>query len=336
MSDPRVGDLGEFALIERLRAGLPGTERLVLGIGDDAAVWRAEAGAVLATTDTMVEGVHFLPDACAEDVGWKALAVNISDIAAMGGTPAFALVTLCLPSSTPVARVDALYAGLRACSDAYGVTIAGGDVVSSPVLTITIALYGKACADEHGAPRLLRRDGGQAGDIVAVTGHLGAAAGGLRVLHDHTPPDDSTRTLVARQQRPQPRLDAGRAAIDSGLRCAIDISDGLLQDLGHIGAASACGADLRLDAIPVEPALHELFPSDAVALALSGGEDYELIIVGPRDRIEAASALLDTPLVHVGAMTDDAQHGVRVLDADGREVSFEHSGWDHLAANDHL
>ena len=127
-----VGDLGEFGLIERLRAALPAAApgRLVVGIGDDAAVWRTGSGYTVATTDTMVAGVHFLPGAVAwHDVGWKALATNVSDIAAMGGTPTFALVTLCLPSDTAVDDIDALYAGLRECAEAYGVTIAGGDIV---------------------------------------------------------------------------------------------------------------------------------------------------------------------------------------------------------------
>jgi thiamine-monophosphate kinase len=143
----KVSDIGEFGLIERLTAalGAQSADKLVVGIGDDAAVWRSGDSYVVATTDTMVEGVHFLPGVIPwTDIGWKALAVNVSDIGAMGGEPAFALVTLALPPQTNVQEMDALYAGLREFAQAYGVTIAGGDVVSAPQVSVTVALLGRA------------------------------------------------------------------------------------------------------------------------------------------------------------------------------------------------
>lgn len=327
-----VRDLGEFGLIERLRRGLgePADDRLLAGIGDDAAVWRTAAGFTVATTDTMVAGVHFLPGAVAwRDVGWKAMAVNVSDIAAMGATPSFALVTLCLPADTPVAQIDELYAGLRECGDAFGVTVAGGDVVSSPVFAITVALCGEAVVRDDGTPALLRRDGARAGDAVAVTGPLGGAAGGLRVLTEGTGRTGAAERLIARHMRPRPRIDAGRAAVSAGAVCGVDISDGLARDLGHVCAASGLGADLWLARVPLDEALIAVYPDEAPMLAASGGEDYELIVVAPEEVLQRAEVMLGAPLPIVGVMRAGA--GVRVLDAAGREVRLATPGWDHLA-----
>lgn len=343
-----VGDLGEFGLIERLRGqiGAPRDERLIVGIGDDAAVWRSGAGYAIATTDTMVAGVHFLPGAVAwRDVGWKALAVNVSDIAAMGGAPSFALVTLQLPPETPAAAVDELYAGLGECAEVYGVSIAGGDIIASPVFAITVALAGDARADEAGRPLLLRRDAAKAGDLIAVTGPLGGSAGGLRVLQlpPSTELDDGEREiserLVGRHMRPWPRVDAGGLAVRAGLRCGMDISDGLVQDLGHICRASGVDAEVRIDDLPLEDGLTALFPQDARALAATGGEDYELLLVGGEGALriaeEALRKHLEMPdvrqLTIVGRITGVGAGRVRVINVAGAEIALPSRGWDHLA-----
>ncbi len=324
-----VSELGEFGLIERLRAALPpASRRVAIGIGDDAAAWAAGDAFVLATTDTMVAGVHFLPDVVAwRDVGWKSLAVNVSDIAAMGGTPSVALVTLCLPPSTRVDAVDELYAGIGECARAYEIDVAGGDIVSAPVLSITIALYGTAERRDDGTPRVLRRDGAAPGDVIAVTGPLGGSAGGLRALAEHAT-GDAAMTLVARHVRPQPRIDAGRAAIDAGVRCAIDISDGLVQDLGHVCEASGVGATVELARVPLDTALVKAYAAEARMLAAAGGEDYELILVAPEDVLAAAGAALGADLATVGRITEG--RGVRLLDENGHEVDIAAGGWDHL------
>ena len=333
--DVNVSELGEFGLIARLRATLPRADgmRLLLGAGDDAAVWRRGDGYAMATTDTMVAGTHFLPGKVDwRDVGWKALATNISDIAAMGGTPTFALITLCLPPDAAVAAIDELYAGLRECAAAFGVTIAGGDIVSSPVFTITIALTGTAAIDAGGAPLLLRRDAAAAGNIVAVSGALGGSAGGLRLLLAGSAATSEVERLLARRHmRPVPRVDVGHAAIVSGVRCGMDISDGLVQDLGHICEASGLAAELWLGRVPADAALATRFPDEAAMLAATGGEDYELLLVGDEDALARTSAALPAPLVIVGRMLE-GEPRVRVLDERGAEIELPARGWDHLSS----
>ncbi|MEX2246767.1 MAG: thiamine-phosphate kinase [Dehalococcoidia bacterium] len=328
-----VRDLGEFPLIERLRGILPppADERLIVGIGDDAAVCRASDAYVIATTDTLVAGVHFLPEWGEwRRIGWKALAVNVSDVAAMGGTPSFALVTLCLPPDTHAAHVDELYEGLAECAREYGVTIAGGDIVASDVLAITVALCGEAAAPD-GAPLLLRRDAARPGDLVAVTGPLGGSAGGLRALREGALRSDAVRALVERHLRPRPRVDAGRAAIEAGARCGIDVSDGLVQDLGHICDASGLAAELLLADVPLEPALAQLYADDAARMAATGGEDYELLLIAPEGVLRHAGEALRQPLTVVGRMVEAPEHRVYALDATGAEVRFDAAGWDHFA-----
>jgi thiamine-monophosphate kinase len=320
----RVSDSREFGLIKRLTKalGAEAPEALIVGIGDDAAVWKTEHATLIATTDTMVEGVHFLPEVAPyEDVGWKALAVSVSDIAAMGGWPLFALVTLALPGGTPVAAIDALYAGLRECAHAYGVTVAGGDVVRAPQIVVTVALVGRA-EERGGEPLLLKRSGARAGDAIAVTGTLGDSAGGLRRLRDGAPADDP---LVHRHLRPQPPLALAREAARAGLRCAIDISDGLLQDVGHICRMSRLGARIRADAIPISEELRRTYPDDALALACTGGEDYEILLVGDRQRITA----LAPQLTVIGEMVPGDRPAV--VDAGGHELEFDRPGYDHLS-----
>lgn len=336
----KVSELGEFGLIDRLAEALAAhpsptaADRLAVGIGDDAAVWRANESAIIATTDTLVAGVHFLPDRAPwRDVGWKALAVNISDVAAMGGTPEFALITLALPGDTQLERLDELYAGLAEAADAHGVAIAGGDIVRSPTFAVSVVLIGRAELDAAGEPHVLRRDAAQAGDVIAVTGRLGGAAGGLRRLRDST--KDAFGPLVERQLRPQPRVQAGRAALAAGIRCAIDVSDGLLQDLGHVCRASDLGGVVWRDKLPIDPALIEVFdPEEALRLAAGGGEDYELLLIGDQRAIDAAAHNAGVPLTVIGEMVIDPRREAKLLDEAGEEVALASAGWDHLRASE--
>ncbi|MBI2912311.1 MAG: thiamine-phosphate kinase [Chloroflexi bacterium] len=326
-----VSDLGEFGLIQRLATALGAAppESLIVGIGDDAAAWREGTSVLLATTDTLVEGVHFLPAITPwRDLGWKALAVNVSDIAAMGGEPVFALVTLALPPETGVAAVDELYAGLQECAREYGVAVAGGDVVRAPQVVLTVALLGRAQMSDEGEPLLLRRDAAQgAGHVIAVTGALGGAAAGLRRLKEGASAGDP---LVRAHLRPRPPLATAQLAARLGVPCAIDISDGLLQDLGHICEMSGLGADLRVNAVPLSADLRAAYPDEALSLACAGGEDYQMLFVAPAETTQELSRSAQDRITVIGEMTESPDHRPRLLDAAGNELHLDDAGWDHL------
>jgi thiamine-monophosphate kinase len=323
-----VSDLGEFGLIDRLTRvlGTPKGGDLIVGIGDDAAVWRVGDEFVIATTDTMVEGVHFeIGRAPWADIGWKALATNVSDIGAMGGTPTFALVTLAVPPNTAADDVELIYAGLAECAREYGVTIVGGDTVRSPLMTITVALIGRAERRDD-EPLLLRRDGARIGDIIAVTGTLGDSAAGLRRLTKDGPSEDP---LVKRHLLPHPPLSAGRIAVVTGVTCGIDVSDGLLQDVSHICEQSHAGAVLRAKDIPLSSDLRAAYPDDSLQLACTGGEDYELVLVGDRDLLDAVAGSMGlVQLTAIGEIVRDQSHSVKLLDDAGNEITFDRPGWD--------
>jgi len=327
-----VADLGEFGLIERL-ASVLGAEPpldLIVGIGDDAAAWRAGDQVMLATTDTLAEGVHFLPEFSPwADVGWKALAVNVSDIAAMGGAhQLFALVTLALPLESEVSFAEELYGGLMECAREYSVTVAGGDIVRAPQVSLTIALIGRALMRD-GEPLLMRRDGAKAGDVIAVTGTLGDSTAGLWRLRKGATEEDA---LVRAHLRPLPRLAEAQEAARVGIVCAIDVSDGLLQDLGHICERSGLGAEVREASLPLSDDLRAAYPEDAVVLACSGGEDYELLITGDEGTVQRVGEEISAALTVIGRMVDSTEHRPRLLDRDGREVRVAVHGWDHLHA----
>lgn len=336
-----MSEIGEFGLIKLLarefgieyppsrRTAQPG---LQVGLGDDAVVTDRHDGSLIWTTDTMVDGVHFLPDGSSwHDVGWKALATNLSDIAAMGGTPHLTLVTLCLPSDFKVEDAVDLYRGLHECATAFNVTVGGGDVVSAPVFSITIALSGWAENAPDGSAAVLTRSGAQPGDVVAVSGTVGDAVAGLRLAltGSEFKTHDEQRLKLA-MDRPQPRVALGLEAVRAGLRCGIDLSDGLVQDLGHVATASGVG--IRIDGVrvPSSDSLREVFPSEAFGLAISGGQDYELLLIGPRATVEALIDASGTPLTEIGDVYKSDTPRVAIVDEAGTEIPLAHSGWDHF------
>lgn len=333
----RVSALGEFGLIDRLahqvaiRPVAIG-ERVVLGIGDDAAVWRSRGPLTLATTDSLVEGIHFRQKtATPQELGWKALAINLSDIAALGGIPEFALVTLALPQDTEVAWVEGLYEGLLACCQEYGVAVVGGDIVAAPLIVITVALTGRG----SGARRLLRRNAARAGELIAVTGHLGTSAGGLRMLQEElTLPAADAAELRQAHLRPQPRLGEAQALVTAEVKAAIDLSDGLVADLAKLAYQSQVAAHIWSWRLPIHPALARSFGPEALRLALEGGEDYELLFTTTQEAFVELSIELATPLTVIGEVMAGPPGQVVVLDEAGQPLAMGRGGWDHLAPSD--
>ncbi len=330
---------GEFGLIARLRrlVGSAGPESpdLLVGIGDDAALWRLGDRIIAATTDTLVDGVHFRPDITGwAELGWKALAVNLSDLAAVGAVPRFALITLGLPPGLGPEPVELIYQGLLELARATGTVLAGGDIVRSPVLTVTVSLFGEveAPVGADWRSRVLLRSSARPGEVVAVTGVLGGAAAGLRLLlADRQGAETRAPALVRAYRRPRPRLDVAPILVGAGVRAAIDVSDGLVADLGHICEESGIGAEVQAERVPVHPEAARLFGSEALTLALTGGEDYELVFTGPEAVIARVATRSPVPVTVIGRTTDVSPGRVRVLGPDGEELALTRAGWDHLA-----
>lgn len=338
-----VQALGEFGLIARLTAGLETRPDVLLAVGDDAALLdlcgTGSERVLVATCDAQVEGRHFLRGiASPEEIGHKALAVNLSDLAAMGAEPRWALVSLLLPPDLDVALLDGVYAGMRALARRYGVAIVGGNIAATNgPLTLDLTLLGTV---ERG--RALTRRGGRPGDALLVTGALGAAAAG--VLAATTPagaalpdvPDDMRERVRAAMAAPEPRLREGLALAAAGIVTAmLDVSDGLAADLGHLCDASGVGAVVEAARVPIAPdaaAVCAAIGRDPLELALTGGEDYELLFAVRPDAvavaIEAVRAAGERATV-IGHLTDAAQ-GRSLRFADGAIRPLPRLGWDHL------
>ena len=324
----KVSDLGELALVERIAGLVAGANRppgLLLGIGDDAAAWQIRDTTQVLTADAFVEGVHFRRDfASWEDVGWKALAVNLSDVAAMGGSPGVATVTLGLPPDLEVAAVDGLYRGILGCSAQYGGAVVGGDVVSSPVVFIAVSLTGTA-------ERLLTRSSARPGYAVAVTGSLGGSAAGLdALLQGLCLQEGDAVALRSAHLRPQPRMQEGALLAKRGVPCAMDISDGLVPDLGRVCRAGGVGAVVEASSVPVHPVAKRVYPERSLAMALGGGEDYELLFAAPPDLVKDVLGALPGGGAVVGRIVEDAAARVVVLDETGRPLDVTSYGWEHF------
>src|SRR5215467_11522821 len=312
-----IGELGEFALIDRLQQRLQKTApaQLVRGIGDDCAVLRSTAGMdLLLTTDTQEEGVHFRRDwSTPQDIGWRCLAVNVSDIAAMGCNPLGAVIALSVPASLEVAFVEALYDGLQELATVYDCPIIGGNISkAAEYLTVTITVLGDVPAG-HG----VYRSGAQVGDEIWVTGDLGGAKAGLEVLlHPDRVTSLSTAEVLQRYHRPRPRLHEAQYLRQHGvLHSLIDLSDGLSSDLAHICTESGVGAQLEALRLPVSAEVREVARAlqvDPLTFALHGGEDFELCLTAPAGCLASLQPLFagqfQCPLVRVGTVKPG--HGV--------------------------
>lgn len=334
----QINELGEFGVIDILkqmiieqrpdRGNAPDLSfDLIVDNGDDTAAWTAGRGHTLFTTDTMVDGIHFTERTISwHDLGWKSLASNISDVASMGGLPAYALITLGLPSDTEISDLESLYEGMLEISKEYSMAIVGGDMVRSPVAFITVALTGVM----KGQPMV--RTGALPGDLVAVTGYLGNSSGGLKLMleGDYQASEDA-QFLCESHWRPSPAVAVGQSLLESKVTTAMDVSDGLVDDLSKLCCASAVSGKIFADRLPIHASLRSQFPDDSIDLALGGGEDYVLMFTGRPAKVNQLVSTLPAGAAVVGEITEGEPGKVEVLDMNGQEMRGLNKGWDHFA-----
>jgi thiamine-monophosphate kinase len=335
----KISELGEFPLIDRI-AAIAATDRddVIVGIGDDVAV--LDCGGeewVLAKVDSQVEGTHYQADLITpHQLGRRALAINLSDIAAVGGRPTHALVSLALPAETEVGWVDEFYAGLREEGDSYGVAVVGGNMARSETQAyVDVFVLGLVAPD-----LLMLRSGARPGDAVLVTGQLGDSAAGLRLLLDPALQVSQSQRdrLVERHLTPRPRLPESAAIARSGVATAmIDLSDGLSSDIGHICQRSGVGVRILERCLPISAGARqvaEITGERAAKLALDGGEDYELCFTAPSAEAESlAAAVLSstgTEVAIIGEVVPQDEGKSLVLEGE-HEVDLVPGGWDHFA-----
>lgn len=336
-----VNEIGEFGLIDRMHAvlGTPADADLLAGIADDAAVYRVAPGRVhVVTTDALIEGVHFdrliMP---MEYLGFKAISVNVSDVAAMNARPRYATIALGLPNTISVEMVEAFYRGVRQACEAYGLAVIGGDTTAARAITLSVTVIGEAAEDE-----VVYRSGARPGDALCVTGDLGGSYAGLKVLlaqrkemenagEGFQPNLDPFRYVIQRHLTPRARVDAVRDWAERGFRptALIDVSDGLASEVHHLCNRSGCGAILHTAAIPIALETRDAadsFEEDVDTYALFGGEDYELLFAcapGDLERLDPASYNV------VGEFTPPAA-GVRAQTPEGATIPLEPQGFQHF------
>ncbi|HJV67246.1 MAG TPA: thiamine-phosphate kinase [Geomonas sp.] len=321
----KLAELGEFGLIDRIADQVAASPSVPLGIGDDAAaLLPTPEQLTLITCDMLLEGVHFDLTFCnPHSLGRKSLAVNISDLAAMGAVPRHCLLGVALPADVPVEFMDGFMAGMLEMAERHGVTLVGGDTCASKGgIAISITALG-----EQRPERVLKRSGAKAGDLVYVSGTVGDAAAGLKELMAGR----RDGFLVSRQLDPTPRVAAGVALAEAGLASAmIDVSDGILSDLGHICEMSKIGARIELARLPLSEE-YRVLCGDDFSLALSGGEDYELLFCVPQGNGEAVEALFESvglAVTRIGEIVEGA--GIEVIAPDGGPYTPAGRGFDHF------
>lgn len=320
-----IADIGEFGFLAAWLPQLPGASDLVVGPGQDCAVISTPGRAWLITVDALVEGVHFERGWLSpRQLGRKSFLVNASDIAAMGGQPRFCVVSLGLPRSYPARDLRALQAGIVAAAAECGALVVGGNLARADKVFVSVTLLGPA------PRRIVTRQGARPGDRIYVTGTLGDAALGVRWLRARSGRGQSAYP-VRRFRLPSPRLQAGRLLVSRRLASSmIDVSDGLVQDLGHICSESRVGAEVRTETIPCSPAYRAALGTD-LTLALHGGEDYELLCTVPERHVKQLDRLtlqLGCPIACIGRIVPGS--GVGLRNRDGRIPPLRDGGYDHF------
>jgi len=334
----RVSDIGEFGLIQRLTRMFLRPPDVLVGAGDDAAIFKLTSGQlVVATCDMLIEGVHFdLGAYSATHAGWRAMTASLSDVAAMGCKPRFATVSVGVPQETPVPTVEEIFVGLTNAAKEQSAAIVGGDTVKSPdKIVVDVFLVGEPVGS-----RYLTRSGASDGDVILVTGYPGQSAAGLEILLSGSTPESGEEDLVRAHLEPHARVEQGLfLAQNEHVGAAIDLSDGLAQDLGHVCEMSRLGAVIDVKELPILSHLAQYCDKNeknAPELCLSGGEDYELLFTVREDSLEALLAAwqdeFNVPAKAIGRMTSKTE-GVHLENA-GDIAMNDVAGYDHFRRTD--
>ncbi len=336
----KVSQLGEFGLVDLLAKMVSDSRnnrstswhQLILGIGDDCAAWHGDSSIQLAHVDSIIQGVHFTLDTTSwNELGWKALAVTMSDIAAMGGIPRYALVSLTLNDDTKVEDVTALYQGMIELAQRFEVAIVGGDTSYAPVVSITVMVLGST--GKQAKRYMLARSSARPGDKIAVTGYLGSSAAGLEMLTGKLSFNNEVADYLGNAfLRPSPRITEGQVLVKQGVKAAIDISDGLVSDLKHVCEASKVGARIEIERLPIHPAVRDNFGEKSVVLALSGGEDYELLFTASAEVVNKVKRAISCPVTVIGEIMADRAGEIEIIDVNGRPFNLPETGWEHFRA----
>ncbi len=326
-NEPSLQDLGEFGLIHRIQAILgPASENVIIGLGDDAAIVPASSSPTVITTDAMVGDIHFRSEwTSPEDLAHKALASNVSDLAAKCAEPRFGVISLGLPPDTPVSWVETFYSALKRSGAKWGIEIIGGDTVRSPNLFVSITAHGRLMT-----PKPVTIHSAQPGDDLLITGTLGDATAGLEILENkdrREPSSESHSFLIERFLQPTPRIREALVLAETVTPSSMtDISDGLARDLPKLCRASQVGAEIDVSCLPRSKAL-ESFASDALEYALRGGEDYELLLTLPHSETERLLNTWDSELCPISVIgrIQSAESGIHIQGWDGPlNPGFDH------------
>ncbi len=333
-----VREIGEFGLISRLTRDLKGNgDRVVHGVGDDTAVLDVGGSSLLlATCDVQIEGIHFTRSGFSpEQIGYRVAAVNLSDIAAMGGTPTFALVSLALPSSTEVEFLEGIYCGLREGLEKWGVRIVGGNTAELPeLITIDVTLLGDVTREN-----LLLRSGAKPGDVVCVTGDLGASAAGLKLLQDPSISisEASRNEALSAHRAPTPRVAEGKYLGGmAGVAACIDVSDGLHGDAAHIAAKCGVSVYVDMEKVPISPAashVADVTGIDADLLVLRGGEDYQLLFTVRPEAVESVLTGLEQETGTSAVIIGEIRGGPAAIlvERAGQPIDLPDGAFDHFS-----
>ena len=326
-------NVGEFTLINRIieQLGSHVAKDILVPPGDDAAAWiNSKDSLTVATVDTLTEGVHWRPDTMDfYDVGWRAVTASVSDLAAMGATPTYLLIAITLDSNITEQNISMLTEGIAQSSAIHNVKIAGGDITRAHTNMISVTAIGQILQDNHYP--IMRRNTAEPDELIAISGYPGTSGAGLIIIEDSQSEDELGIELITQHRQPVARIQLGTNAAKAGIKCAIDLSDGLVQDLEHIAKASNIGIEIDTEKIPLHNTAYTLLGREKILdLALGqGGEDFELILIG-KDEILRSLNTMELPVTLIGKTVSHHPGQVKVYDSSGKEYEPPQRGWDHL------